>query len=449
MRAALVLALSVLCLCAPAARGQSVTIRGADPERYSLKLRWTERGAGILTGRQGIEFVNRGPAALDRVWLRLWANGPDRCRPRRIRVRIARPATPGRRRCTALEVQLAEPVAPGAAGSISIRFRVRARPDVDRFGKIGSTTLLGNVVPLLAVEDERGLHLDPYSALGESFYSLSARWDATLRLPAGLRAATTGGVRSERVTRRSRLLTVRSYQARDFALAIGRLRAKTARVAGVRVRVLYAPRVQEVRASLRAARRSVRALSKRLGRLDAGQLDVVLLRGALSDGLFAGMEYPELVFSLPLPDVVAHEVAHQWWYGLVGNDQFSAPWLDESFAQYSHERLYPGLNLCRPGRPYELVAPRRRRIPLDSTMAVFERRSVFALGEIVYLGGSCALQTLERGIGRKRMTAVLQLLQLRNRHGVMAGTDVVAAIGEVAAGFNVARWLRVARLSRL
>ncbi len=33
--------------------------------------------------------------------------------------------------------------------------------------------------------------------------------------------------------------------------------------------------------------------------------------------------------------IVAHEVAHQWWYGLVGNDSVEEPWLDESLASYS------------------------------------------------------------------------------------------------------------------
>ena len=45
--------------------------------------------------------------------------------------------------------------------------------------------------------------------------------------------------------------------------------------------------------------------------------------------------------------LVAHEVAHQWWYGLVGNDQAGEPWLDESLATYSellyYERYHPDL----------------------------------------------------------------------------------------------------------
>jgi aminopeptidase N len=32
---------------------------------------------------------------------------------------------------------------------------------------------------------------------------------------------------------------------------------------------------------------------------------------------------------------VAHEVAHQWWYSLVGNDVQTESWLDEALASYS------------------------------------------------------------------------------------------------------------------
>lgn len=37
--------------------------------------------------------------------------------------------------------------------------------------------------------------------------------------------------------------------------------------------------------------------------------------------------------------IAAHETAHQWWYGMVGNDQALEPWLDEALSTYS-EKLY-------------------------------------------------------------------------------------------------------------
>jgi hypothetical protein len=441
------LAVLVTLALAPAAAAEPVEIRGADPERYTLDLRYEARGAGVLSGSERIEFVNRGPRALSRVWLRLWANGPDDCRPRRIRVEIEAPATAGaeRVRCTALEVRLAAPVPPGGSGAISLSFEVRGRRVADRFGRVRGTVLLGNVIPVLAVRDQRGLHLEPYAKRGESFYSLGARWDAVLRLPERLHAATTGATVSEDVAGGERTLRVSTEQARDFALAVGRLRLVQARQAGVRVRVFAGRRVRGSREALRIARRAVRAFSRRYSPYDSTELDVVLVRGGLGAGI--GMEYPELIFSIPAADVITHEVAHQWWYALVGNNQYLEPWLDESFASYSHERLHPRVNPCRPRRPYLLVAPWRRDIPLDSSMELFERGSPDALAEVVYLAGSCALQRLERDIGRARMTAVLSRLQTRHRHGVMTRSDVLGAIRRVAPRYRLRRWLRLAHLA--
>ncbi len=445
MRAALAVLLTLA--LAPAAAARSVEIRGADPERYTLDLRYEDRGAGVLTGTERIEFVNRGPRALSRVWLRLWANGPDDCRPRRIRVEVEAPATAGVERvsCTALEVRLAAPVPAGGSGAISLRFEVRVRRAADRFGIVRGTVLLGNVIPVLAVRDRRGLHLEPYAKRGEAFYSLAAAWDAVVRLPRRLRAATTGATVSEDVAGGERTLRVATEQARDFALAVGPLRQVQANEGGVRVRVFAGRKVRGSRGALRIARRAVRALSGRLTPYGSTELDVVLVRGGLGAGI--GMEYPELVFSIPAADVITHEVAHQWWYGLVGNNQYLEPWLDESFAQYSHERLHPRVNFCLPRRPYLLVAPWRRHIPLDSTMELFERSAPVAVGEVVYLAGSCALQRLERDIGRARMTAVLRRLQTRHRHGVMTRSDVLAAIRREAPRYRLRRWLRLAHLT--
>jgi hypothetical protein len=433
---------------APAAASARVEIRGADPQAYRLDLRYEDRDAGVLSGSERIEFVNRGPKALDSVWLRLWANGPDNCRPRRISVVIEAPAAAGREgvRCSALEVRLAAPVPPGGAGAVSLRFEVRGRRRADRFGRVRDTVLLGNVIPLLAVRDQRGLHLEPYARRGESFYSLGARWDAVLRLPRRLRAATTGATVSEETAGSERTLRVSSAQARDFGLAVGPLRVVERTQGGIRVRVFAGRRVRATRGSLRIARRAVRLLGRRLGPYDSTELDVVLVRGGLGAGV--GMEYPELVFSIPAADVITHEVAHQWWYGLVGNNQYREPWLDESFAQYSHERLHPAVNFCRPRNPYLLVAPWRRHIGLDSTMRLFERGDPATLGEVVYAAGSCALQRLERDIGRDRMTAFLRLLQTRFRHRVMTRSDVLAAIRDAAPRYRLRRWLRLAHLAR-
>jgi aminopeptidase N len=49
-----------------------------------------------------------------------------------------------------------------------------------------------------------------------------------------------------------------------------------------------------------------------------------------------------------LTTIGVHEIAHQWWYGLVGNDQAQEPWLDEAMAAYS-ERIFYEYNYPRYG----------------------------------------------------------------------------------------------------
>ena len=45
--------------------------------------------------------------------------------------------------------------------------------------------------------------------------------------------------------------------------------------------------------------------------------------------------------------ITPHEISHQWFFSLVGNDQAMEPWLDESLATYSealfYENYYPEL----------------------------------------------------------------------------------------------------------
>ena len=59
---------------------------------------------------------------------------------------------------------------------------------------------------------------------------------------------------------------------------------------------------------------------------------------------FGGMEYPALTMIATtklakggeaLEQLVAHEVAHQWWYAVVGNDEYRQAWQDEALAQFS------------------------------------------------------------------------------------------------------------------
>ena len=61
-----------------------------------------------------------------------------------------------------------------------------------------------------------------------------------------------------------------------------------------------------------------------------GEVDVIL-----DDNFwFGGMEYPGLTMDTTSSNALIHELGHQWFYGIVGDDEYNTPWLDEGFTDY-------------------------------------------------------------------------------------------------------------------
>ncbi len=150
-----------------------------------------------------------------------------------------------------------------------------------------------------------------------------------------------------------------------------------------------------------------------------------------------GMEYDGLVFLSKgfynlyqgspteyLVAIAAHEAAHQWWYGLVGNDQALEPWLDEALCTYS-ERLY-----------YEHNAP--EALPWWWTYRIdFYQPSGWINGSIydytafpnayeayrnaVYLNGAKFLEETRQTIGDEAFFSFLRSYAESNRHQIATG----------------------------
>lgn len=104
-------------------------------------------------------------------------------------------------------------------------------------------------------------------------------------------------------------------------------------------------------ASLRAAAQAIEIYSELFGAFPYESLSIVECNfpdGMESDGLFfLDREYfHKYNYSSTnlLVTLSAHETAHNWWYGSVGNDPARQPWLDEALATYSellfYERAY-------------------------------------------------------------------------------------------------------------
>lgn len=140
-------------------------------------------------------------------------------------------------------------------------------------------------------------------------------------------------------------------------------------------------------------------------------------------GFFGGMEYPGLVFlqgsyfekdSTYGQIVVAHETAHQWWYGIVGNDEVEEPWLDESLTEYStlkfFKHYYPTLGdrllQLKEGALKETESFERKKEFVGNPVTGFSNWKSYGL--LVYEKGPMMFNELEKKLGEDKMNQVLR-----------------------------------------
>ena len=107
-----------------------------------------------------------------------------------------------------------------------------------------------------------------------------------------------------------------------------------------------------------------------LGPYGAPELDVLDVPPRIVNGGIA-MEYPQLILSPAYPPAVSHEIAHQWFFRLVGNDEWSDPWVDETLTEFAAVRAGPRASTvptASAAAPPGPAAPGRRR-PSTATWA--------------------------------------------------------------------------------
>lgn len=386
----------------------------AEPS-YTVALRGNGGGTRWL-GTQEISFTNAGDAPIRKIWIRAWANGVGGCDPLAIDVSNVVGGNLGRLRldCTALPVNLPEALEPGERATVGFDLAISVPPRNDRFGYHAGLALMGNALPTLAVHEAGEWHLDPYVDIGESFYSVVGRYRVALDVPSVLRTPATGSLVS---TTSSGGRVVRTYAARDvrdFAWAAGEMVVVREVLDGVEVAVWYRPSFMtpsRARIILREAVRAMSAYGDAFGAYPYGGVDIV----TAAFTTFGGMEYPRLIFTNPERRPLAHELAHQWWYAIVGNDQYAEPWLDESFATWA---------MMLPWRPWQRCPAYRwpsASTRLTNDMGYWGDHPNEYLA--VYEGGGCMLADLADRFGLQRFIGLLRAHARSHWLGVTATTD--------------------------
>lgn len=236
-------------------------------------------------------------------------------------------------------VTLDDKLLPGGRVKIGVDFEVKLAGVRHRLGYNGKSVNLGNFYPIACVYENGAFRNDPYYSTGDPFYSETANYNVTFKYPSKYKMAHTGSgtfaADGDVAT-----ATVTALAVRDFAAVLGEFESRETTVGGTAVKYYYYADSQPD-ASLKAAADALTTFNDKFGKYPYSTYTVV--QTAFLQG---GMEYPNLSLisdamnNSTYIDAIIHETAHQWWYGVVGNDETKNAWLDEGLTEYSTSLFY-------------------------------------------------------------------------------------------------------------
>ncbi|MDQ3279426.1 MAG: M1 family metallopeptidase [Bacteroidota bacterium] len=349
-----------------------------------------------------------------------------------------------------IKVHLPQPLPPGQQVSITTPFHVKLPFNFSRGGYSGQSFQVTQWYPKPAVYDSKGWHPMPYLDQGE-FYSEFGSFDVRITVPKPYVIAATGALQNEKektwlksradytlpatpktgeTTLKGRTTKSRTRPApitpsvvqetktlhykqdnvhdfawfanKDFIVTSDTMQLVSGRI--ITVSSFYTPLQKELwRKSLQYAKDALRYYSSRLEEYPYEVATVV--QGPESFG--GGMEYPTITVISPtasaesLDGVIAHELGHNWFYGILATNERAHPWLDEGLNSY-YENSYLEQKYGPPSRGAEVLlqlkAANKTDQPITAPSADF---SAVNYGLVAYHKTAEWLKTIEQQIGRE------------------------------------------------
>ena len=241
-----------------------------------------------------------------------------------------------------LDISFTDSLTPNETYNISISYKVTLPNINHRFGYGEDTINLGNFYPIACVYEDGEYVIDSYHYNGDPFYSDMANYNVTLTANNNLKLASTGNITSTTSNETSTTYNIKAKTVRDFAMVLSDKFSIVSGKIGNTIVNYYYYKNQYPQEGLQAGIDSVTTFNNLFGEYPYDTLNIVE-----SNFVHGGMEYPNLALISDAVDiqsdyinVIIHEVAHQWWYGIVGNNEVNYGWLDEGLTEYSTILFY-------------------------------------------------------------------------------------------------------------
>lgn len=357
-----------------------------------------------LQASSNLSYVNNSPDSLDRILMHLYHNAfnqgtiaqsvweaygqPFDLEKGWTGIRIQKAVSDSLelaftiRDDTILDIVLNKPLLPGDTLSFNLDWTSMIHPYFDRSGWKAQQFDFTQWYPKFVVYDENGWHDDPFGDWGE-FYGEFGKFSVNLDVPANQIVAATGivtegdpgweavtvdtsklwedWVDAFRIAREDYLADLDSTERRQVRFLAENVHDFTwicspdfvyehGEWNGIDVHAVFTPEVGKkwTKDVVRWGQNSLEWLSGKFGMYAWPQITIAKAIGG------GGMEYPMIVLDYTDSESLAvHEIGHNWFYGMFGNDELDDAWLDEGFTTFQTrwylEQHYPdnGYSLSR------------------------------------------------------------------------------------------------------
>jgi hypothetical protein len=245
-----------------------------------------------------------------------------------------------------IKVVLTEPLTSGEKRTLFTKFTVKVPKVFSRLGHEGQNYFITQWYPKPAVYDVNGWNPMPYLNQGE-FYAEFGSFKVAVTLPdnytvvATGQCMTAGELASEKVavdtvpvsSTSTKTIRFEADNVHDFAWFASKQWGYVTKEIDLGATKVLARVVatEPDKKDLEHIETAIKYYSDNVGMYPYSHATVV--HGELKAG--GGMEYPMITLcDFMSEEVIIHEVGHNWFYGILANNERAYPWMDESINSY-------------------------------------------------------------------------------------------------------------------